>query len=146
MSKLVTKKDTEKDINDVIRFFNRQVGKIFKFIDNSGDYADNPTLDKIRILVKVSKAIEPAEMLERSLEKLWNNRDAIIEHDIEFFKSSGVMYKHIKDDQNKEWLTGITDFVLEQYDVFNDDELESIWSYINNMLEAAIKYRLLTGK
>lgn len=138
--------DKYKEISDVITYFNRQVMQIFKFIDSSGAYKDNALLHKVRLLIKITKAVEPSEMLERCIDKLWENRDAIIAKDIEFFKGGGVMRKYIKDDANKEWLTGLTDFVMDQYENFDDDEIEQIWVRINNMLEAVIKYRILTDK
>lgn len=134
-----------KEINDVITFFNRQVSQIFKFIDSCDDYKDNALLDKVRLIVKVVKVVEPADMLERCIDKLWDNREAVIGRDAAFFKDSNVMYSYIKEDENKEWLTGLIDFIKEQYDTFDDDEIDKIWTYINNMLEAVIKYRMLTG-
>ncbi len=138
--------DKYKKIGDTINYFNRQVMQVFKFIDSMDDYKDNELLNKVLILAKATKAIEPAEMLERCIDKLWDNREAIIDKNIDFFKKPGTMHQYIKDDENKEWLTGLTDFVMDQYDNFNDDELDEIWTRINNMLKAVVEYRILTDK
>jgi hypothetical protein len=129
----------DEEIGNVITFFNRQVTQIFKFIDSCDEYQGNVMLDKVRILIKVVKAVNPSEMLERC------NKDAIIDRDAAFFQSSDVMNSYVKDDENKEWLTELIEFVKDQYDNFDDDEMGKIWDYINNMLEAVIKYRMLTG-
>ena len=136
--------DKYKDLNDVITYFNRQVAQIFKFIDSNNEYQDNALLHKVRLLVKITKSVEPTSMIERCVDKMWDHREAIIARDVEFFKSSDTIKSYIKEDDNKEWLTGLTDFIMDQYDCFDDDEMAEIWSRINNMLEAIIKYRLLT--
>lgn len=136
--------DKQKQINDIIFYFNKQINIIFKFIDSKDDdVKNNETIDHARRLVKIVRREYPALMLERCIDKLWDNKEAIINKDAQFFMGSDVMHKYIKDDSNKEWLTGLIEFIKEQYDVFTKEELDKLWVCINRMLECVIKYRLL---
>jgi hypothetical protein len=82
-------------------------------------------------------------MLERAIDKLWDNKDKIIERDLAFLINKKVTSKYIKDDSRKEWMEGMIDFVRNRYTDLSPDELEYVWKCINNMLQAVIKYRIL---
>lgn len=133
----------EKDVSDVIQYFNRQVSNIFKVIDNKDDSIQhNPDVDWVRRITKIVRNENPPYMLEKSIDKLWDNKDAIIERNVDFFNSE-ITGKYIKNDERKEWMEGLVGFVRSRYAALQTDELDHVWNCINNMLQAVIKYRIL---
>ena len=75
----------EKEINDVIQYFNRQVSNIFKVIDTKDDsIQNNPDVDWLRRITKIIRNENPPYMLEKSVDKLWDNRFAILAKDADF--------------------------------------------------------------
>jgi hypothetical protein len=134
----------EKEVSDVIQYFNRQMSNIFKVIDNKDDSINhNPDVDWVRRITKILRNENPPYMLERSIDKLWDNKDKIIERDSAFLLNKKVTSKYVKDDSRKEWIEGMIDFVRNRYTDLSPDELEHVWKCINNMLQAVIKYRIL---
>jgi hypothetical protein len=134
----------EKDINDIIQYFNRQVSNIFKVIDGKDDsISKNPSLDWVRRITKIVRNENPPFMLERSVDKLWENRVAIMEKNVDFFVNKEVASKYIKDDSHKEWLESLCEFIRDKYKSLDDTELEYLWKCINAMLQSVIKFRIL---
>jgi hypothetical protein len=134
----------EKQISDVIQYFNRQVSNIFKVIDSQDDsVSNNPDVDWLRRVTKIIRNENPPYMLERAVDKLWDNKDKIIERDSAFLINKKMTSKYIKNDSRKEWMEGMMDFVRNRYTDLSPDETECVWKCINNMLQAVIKYRIL---
>lgn len=134
----------EKEVSDVIQYFNRQVSNVFKVIDNKYDSINhNPDIDWIRRITKILRNENPPYMIERSVDKLWDNKDKIIERDSDFLVNKKVTSKYIKDDSRKEWMEGMIDFIRNRYTELSPDDLEHVWKCVNNMLQAVIKYRIL---
>jgi hypothetical protein len=134
----------EKQISDIIQYFNRQVSNIFKVIDNNGgDIQNNPDIDWIRRITKIIRNENPSLMLEKSIDKLWDNKDKIIARDADFLVNKKITSKYIKDDSRKEWLNGIIDFIRNRYTDLTPEDTDRVWKSINNMLQAVIKYRIL---
>jgi len=134
----------EKEVSDVIQYFNRQVSNVFKVIDNKDDsISHNPDVDWVRRITKILRNENPPYMLERAVDKLWDNKDKIIERDSVFLLNKKVTSKYIKDDSRKEWIEGMVDFIKNRYTDLSPDELGHVWKCINNMLQAVIKYRIL---
>jgi hypothetical protein len=136
----------EKEISNIIQYFNRQVSNIFKMIDNT-KYStnDSPEVDHIRRITKIARNENPPLMLEKSIDTFWDNKDAIIRKDYVFFTESDVCIKTVGSDASKEWVEKMLDFVRSKYAELTGEDRESIWKYINNMLQAVIKYRIIRG-
>lgn len=134
----------EKEINDIIQYFNRQVSNIFKVIDNKDDsIINNLDVDWVRRVTKIIRNENPPYMLEKSVDKLWENRDAIISKNADFLLAKEVANKYIKNDERKEWMEGMCDFIRSKYKALDDKELEYLWKCINAMLQSVIKYRII---
>ena len=134
----------EKEINDIIQYFNRQVSNIFKVIDGKDDsIINNLDVDWVRRVTKIIRNENPPYMLEKSVDKLWENRDAIIDKNADFLLKKEVTNKYIKNDERKEWMEGMIDFIRHKYTSLNDTELEYLWKCINAMLQSVVKYRII---
>jgi hypothetical protein len=134
----------EKEVSDIIQYYNRQVSNIFKIIDG-GEYntfQDNPDIDWIRRMVKLVRNENPPYMLEQSLDKLWEHREAIINKDYKFFMVTNIPI-NAADTNQQAWMDGLIDFIRIRYGDLSEDDAENIWKYINNMLQAVIKYRII---
>jgi hypothetical protein len=134
----------EKEINDVIQYFNRQVSNIFKVIDTKDDsIQNNPDVDWLRRITKIIRNENPPYMLEKSVDKLWDNRIAILAKDADFLVKKELVSKYIKNDERKEWMEGLMSFIRSKYLILNPTELDYLWNCINAMLQSVIKFRIL---
>ena len=134
----------EKEINDVIQYFNRQVSNIFKVIDTKDDsIQNNPDVDWLRRITKIIRNENPPYMLEKSVDKLWDNRFAILAKDADFLVKKELVSKYIKNDERKEWMEGLMSFIRSKYLILNPTELDYLWNCINAMLQSVIKFRIL---
>ena len=134
----------EKEINDVIQYFNRQVSNIFKVIDTKDDsIQNNPDVDWLRRITKIIRNENPPYMLEKSVDKLWDNRVAILAKDADFLVKKELVSKYIKNDERKEWMEGLMSFIRSKYLILNPTELDYLWNCINAMLQSVIKFRIL---
>ena len=137
----------EKEINDIIAFFNRQVSNILKAIDSGyAGVKNNADFDRIRRIAKIARDEDPPCMLERCTEKLWDNREAIMTRNVDFLIKPEVAKKYIKDDDNKEWLESVMEFVRNKHKDLGDAEIEYLWKCIDNMLQCVIKYQIARGE
>ena len=130
----------QKEISDVLQQFNRQVTKLFKIVDLivPGD----PNIDWARRIVKICRNENPAIILEKCIDKLWDNKEPIMKRDAEFFRDRSYD-KYIKTDENKEWLDRLTNLIKTKYFDLSNQEQSYIWDCMDNMLKNVIKYRLL---
>lgn len=135
----------EKEISDIIQYFNRQVSNVLKTLvsKNHDLLQNNSDLDWVRRVTKIARDINPPLMLEKSMDKLWDNKDAIIARDINFFKQKEVISKYIKNDCRKEWMESMISFIEHNIDILDEDEYDYLWKCINNMLQAVIRYRIV---
>lgn len=129
----------EKKLSDILFQFNRQIKKLFKMVDSL--MPDNPNVDWARRVIKYIEASNPNMIIERCLDKLWDNKDHIRTRDAEFFKSAS-MSKYIKNDGNKEWLDRLVHLVKTKYYDLKEKEKVIFWDTVNKMLELSIEYRI----
>lgn len=132
----------QKELSDILQQYNRHVSKLFKIIDVI--VPNNPHIDLARRLIKILRNENPPAVLEKTIDKLWDNKDRILKRDAHFFKTCSFD-KYIKVDSNKEWLDSLVNLVRIKYDILNDQEQTYIWDILNNMLKNVIEYRLIKG-
>jgi hypothetical protein len=132
--------DNQKKINTVVQNYNREVKKLLNIVDYL--IPDNP---KVYIIIRVFNMVKrenPSMIIERGVDKLWDNKDHILNKDVEFFKkSTGAQY--IKDDSNKEWLTELISMLKDEYENLNEKEIDMMWTGMKNLLEYVIQFKLL---
>jgi hypothetical protein len=132
----------QKDISDILQQFNRQISRLFKFADivAKGD----PTIDWARRVIKILRNENPPAVLERCIDKFWDNREPIMTRNVDFFKTCS-MDKYIKKDKNKVWLDELIKFIRTRYFDLSESEQNSIWVCMEEMLKNIIKYRIVVG-
>lgn len=137
--------DKQKKISIIIQQFNRHLSKILK-ISQEVD-KDNIDLEWIRRVVRILRDENPPLVLERCINKLWDNSEQIIARDKNFFidNINDLNKKYIKNDERKEWIEGIVDYLRKKADILTKDQTEDVWDCLNGMLENVIKYRILIG-
>jgi hypothetical protein len=133
----------EKDISDITQQFNRHAGKLFKIIDkNAGE--ENANAAWVVRIFKIMRNENPLCILEKCVEKLWDNKDAIISKDVKFFESCNLD-KYIKKDKNKVWLDELVSLIRAKYFVLSEKEKDVMWEATNEMLKCVIQYKLVNG-
>jgi len=132
----------EKEISDIIQHFNRQISKIFKLVESMDDIQNNLDFDWVKRVVKIAKNVNPSYIIDRSIDRLWDSREFIINRDEQFIISNHAD-KYIENDCRKEWMEGLFQFIRSKYAVLKKEEINYLWDCINNMLEAVIKYRII---
>ena len=60
-----------------------------------------------------------------------------------FLKNSFGQY--VKNDERKEWLTGLISMVQKKMVVLSDEEKTYVWDCLNKMLECVVQYRITMG-
>jgi hypothetical protein len=135
----------EKEISDVIQYFNRQIANVFKFIDNNDryKYKYDDKIDWVRRLIKIARDEDPPAVLERCVDKLWDNRDAILAKDEIFLLDQKIVNKYVKQDERQKFITDLIGYIRENIKIAPPEDKDYMWKCIHNMLQAAIKYRLL---
>lgn len=132
----------QKEISDIVQTYNRHAVKILNLAVH---YApDDPNIDWLKRIIKIVRNESPTMIIEKGLDKLWDNRENILKKDVEFFKYCSLD-KYIKKDENKVWLDEIVKLVRQKYFDLSLKEQDIIWSHIQVMLECVIKYRLNMG-
>jgi len=131
---------SEKEVDDIVSIFNREVSLVCKFcIKRDKNNIDLEWIDKV---VKTLKYENPRYIIEICLDKLWDNKEKIIERDENFFKDNNIEKKYIPNDKNKEWLEGLIEILRHFLFSLDTPDKDFIWDRFNNMLEMAIKYRI----
>ena len=132
-----------KEINTVLDTFNRQISRLLKAAEPK---CHNSEVERVRKMIGLVRQISPSLMLEKSIDKLWENRESIVKRDAEFFLDNPTVKfkKFIKNDERKEFIHHMLKIIDTQIKLLTEDELDYMWNCVNEMLECVIKYKLLT--
>jgi hypothetical protein len=132
--------DKTKKIITIVQNYNRVCTKLLNMVESI--IPDNPKIYIVTRVFNMVKRENPAMLIEKGIDKLWDNKDHIINKDIDFFKqANGSQY--IKNDSRKEWLTDLVAMLKGEYENLNEKEIEKIWESIRIMLECVIQYKLI---
>ena len=131
-------------INNVLQKFNRQISKIFKVIDRL--YPDDNAINHIKNVIQLAREEMPERLITEGGEKLWDNREKIIEWDVEFFLRPGNMSRYAGNEKSRSEVEGMRTFVGREYKNLTDDEIVFVWDTVNSMLKCVIEYRILKGE
>jgi hypothetical protein len=131
----------ERKNNRIIDNFNSEVSLLCKFcIIRDKDNIDLIWIDKA---VRTLKYENPKFIIELCLDKIWDNKEKIIERDEQFFKNNNIEDKYIENEKNKEWLSGLINVLRHFLFNLNADDKDFIWERFNIMLELVIEYRIV---
>lgn len=132
----------QKELSDILQQFNRQVSRIFKIVD--AIVPDEPNVDWARRIIKIFRNENPPAVLEKCIDKLWDNKDHIMSRDVNFFKTCSFD-KYIKKDENKEWLDRLIVLMRTRFFDLSKKEQNCIWECLGEMLKNVIKYKITKG-
>lgn len=136
--------DRQKKISNILQRFNRQTSqilKIMKIIEKN-----NMDIEWVQRILRILRNENPPLVLEKCIDKFWDNREKIIARDVDFFLAGNNAYdKFIKNDERKEWIEGIIDMIKKKQKLLTEEQRDYIWDRLNNMLQCIIEYRITVG-
>lgn len=130
------------EINIIIQQFNRQVSRLMKIANEIS--GDDPNIEWLTRVFKIMRNESPLCILEKCVDKIWDNKDHILEKNTKFFETCSLD-KYIKRDKNKEWIDEMVKLVRTKFFDLSEKEQNCIWECMGEMLKNIIKYRLLKG-
>lgn len=135
----------QKKISTICDNFNRQIARLIKLAER--DHKDDINLYYVKRGISLVRQQNPALVLEKCIDKLWENKTQIIDRDVKFFVDNmrEKAGKFIKDDHRADWLYSILEMLKREEKLLKDDEREYIWDCINKMLEHVVEYRIIMG-
>jgi hypothetical protein len=134
----------QKKISDIIQTFNRQISQILKIVNNV--QKNNIDVEWFQRILRIIRNENPPLVLEKCIDKFWDNREKIINRDVIFFMNGKQAYsKFIKNDERKEWIEGLIDLIQLKYKKLTNEQTVYIWDKLNSMLQCIIQYRILIG-
>ena len=138
--------DKQKKISDILQQFNRQISQILKIAKNVEKNKNNIDIEWIQRVLRILRNENPPLILEKCIDKYWDNREKIIARDIDFFMCGNSSYgKFIKDDNRKDWIEGIINMLKNTQKLLTDEQRTYIWDRLNTMLQCIIEYRIIVG-
>ena len=78
----MSKKDTDKEISDLLQIFNRQISRVFKIIDKI--VPNDKNMDLAKIVIRRLRFENPPAVLDKCVDKIWDHKDQIMNKDVEF--------------------------------------------------------------
>ena len=134
---------TENEIkcNKIVETFNNEASLILKIFKKT----EKDNIDYIWgiKIINTIKNENPSFIIERCLEKLWDNKNYIMDRNEKFFLENNIESKYIKDDERKEWLTGLIEFIKNKLNKLNTETKDFLWDKFNILLKLSIEYKLL---
>ena len=123
----------------IIETFNSQVSNILKLIKKY--VPKNDDIIHIKRLIKISNEINAIEVLEKCEDKFWENKDNILEKNIEFFKKQPYE-QDLDDDEYKTLNIRIIKLIRDTYDLIDDNDKNLLWCKLHIMLNCIINFKL----
>jgi hypothetical protein len=137
--------DDDKKLSDILQKFNLHAGKIMKIgVQISAE--SSPQIEWLGRVFKIARDVDPLCIITRCVDKMWDNKENILNKNEKFFIEKFDTSKYIKVDKNKEWLDEIVKVVRKEFSILSANEKSCIWFYLNEMLTAVIEYKLLKGE
>lgn len=134
----------QKNINDILQKFNRQIAKIFKVLDRM--YPNDVNIVHVKNVLRIAREEMPERLITEGGEKLWDNKDKIIERDVDFFLRPNNMSKYAGSEKTRSEVETMRAFVGREYKNLSAEEVEFIWGAVNSMLKCVVEYRIITGE
>ena len=135
--------DKKGEIAPIVEQCNRNISRILKIAKSIEP--DNADLERVTRLVKIIRYENPPHVLERCVDKFWDNKDKIMNRDIDFFVNNiqTLKEKYIKKDIRQSWMEGMTDYIKNNLNKLSEEDMTYIWDCLNNILKCVIQYKLI---
>lgn len=132
----------ESELNKIIDAFNKNLSQLFKLAKKIDP--GNKDLHFYNNKFILAKQFQPAAVLERNIDAFWNNKDLILDKNVDYFlKLENFVYE---DENEREIYRKNMECGQQILDRITESELLCIWNYLNNMLESVIQYKLLKNE
>jgi hypothetical protein len=137
--------DKDKQIADIVETFNRHLSRILKVVKSFEP--NNVDLETVMRLIRIARYENPTHVLERSVDKFWDNRDKVIARDLDFFYNNTDMLKekYVKKDVRQGWIESLVDHIHKNISKLTEDQTTYIWDCLNELLQCVIRYRIVVG-
>jgi hypothetical protein len=126
----------------IIETFNSQVSDILKLIKKY--VPKNDDINHIKRLIKIANETNAIAVLEKCEDKFWENKDNILEKNVEFFKTNPYE-QYLDDDEYKTLNIRIINLIRDTYDFIDDNDKNFLWSKLHIMLNCIINFKLHKG-
>lgn len=105
-------------------------------------------IDRLRELIQWARsALGEFDIINRSKEKIWENRQQVIDRNLDFFLNADVGTKYIKPgDKDRKFIERIIHKVRSRHGIMNEKEFDRIWSIGNDMVRTVCEYMILNGE
>ena len=134
-----------KQIADIVETFNRHLSRILKVVKSFEP--NNVDLETVMRLIRIARYENPTHVLERSVDKFWDNKDKVIARDLAFFYNNTHMLKekYVKKDERQGWIESLVDHIHKNIGKVNAEQETYLWDCLNELLQCVIKYRIVVG-
>lgn len=132
------------NIDEILKSFNGTISKILK-LANVID-PNNPNISCAKRHMTVLKGISPTYAIEKTAPKMWKFRNQIKSRDYTFFTKRSL--EEVVDDieeNDKEIFDDIMSMIQHGYDQSTEEQKNTMWVYINIILQESIKFILYSG-
>ena len=135
--------DKNEEIATIVEQCNRNIARVLKMAKSIEP--DNADLERVARLIKIIRYENPPHVLERCVDKFWDNKDKIMNRDIDFFVNNieTLKNKYIKKDIRQSWLEGMTDYIKNNIHKLTEDDMTYIWDCLNNIFKCVIQYKII---
>lgn len=132
----------QKKISDILQTFMRQISQILKIAKQIEPNDIN--IEWLQRVVRIARDENPLMLIDKCVDKFWDNRLKIMERDTSFFVDTNAVDKYIKHDKNREWFMPMVQMIRKKLKLLTDEQTTYIWDRLNTMLKNVIEYKLLT--
>lgn len=126
----------------IIETFNSQVSDILKLIKKY--VPKNDDINHIKRLIKIANETNAIAVLEKCEDKFWENKDNILEKNVEFFKTNPYE-QYLDDDEYKTLNIRIIKLIRDTYDLIDENDQNFLWRKLHIMLNCIINFKLHKG-
>lgn len=127
---------------ETIDKFNRNLSQLFKLAKKIEP--GNKDLSFYKNKFVLAKQFQPAVVLENNIDSFWKNKELILTKNMDYFLNLDNF--EYADEKEKEIYRRNMECGKSIIAKISEAELFCIWNYLNNMLEAVIKYKLIKGE
>ena len=136
-------RESEIELDNILREFSTYVSRLFKVA-----YAvlpGNVDVDHAYNIFKIVRNDSPFIMIERSVDKLWDNQIQITNRDEDYFKVMRVDKYFDENDtaDDREFLERLITTLRLKYEYLSIEEKDYLWNCIQNLLKCVIKYKII---
>jgi hypothetical protein len=128
------------ELNRILKYFHTAAFRIIAIaeaIDPKNHY-----IEWVKQQIHLFRKIDKENIIRRMKDKLWDYRNEIMAHNMEFFKTNQFS-KYIKNDERKQFMHSFIGMLQKKFDDLKPEESAEIWDNVEKLLIACIEYKKL---